>query len=117
LERHDGFILRHFQSFGLVEGGFGSLAAIMATPAIAPGIQQSRFFVMYRDKFQPADAMLPIIHDDLVRACVLNAQLNHLDLTPVVMHGYGHEWPSAYADLFGKWVRGEKPPELERNKR
>lgn len=116
LERHDEFILQHFQSFALVEGGFGSVAAVLATPVTASRIAQSRFFVMYGDKFTPEYATLPIIHDDLVRACVLNAQVNHLDLTPVVMHGYGHEWPPKYGDLLGKWVRGEKLPEPTKEK-
>jgi predicted esterase len=114
LERHDEFILQHFQSLGLVEGGFGSLAASTAGPVIAPAVQHSRIFVMYGDKFSPEYADLPVIHDDLVRACLLNARTSHLDLTSVVMHGYGHEWPPEYAPLLAKWVRGEKLPLLEK---
>lgn len=117
LERHDEFILQNFQSFALVEGGFGSFAASTAIPVITPRLKQSRIFVMYGDKFSPEYATLPVIHENLVRACALNAQSNHLDLTSVVMHGYGHEWPPQYADLLGKWVHGEKLPELEKDKR
>jgi predicted esterase len=112
MERHDEFILQHFQSFYLVEGGFGSLAASLAVPVIAPGLEQSRVLVLYGDKFSPKYAALPVIHDHLVHACDMYANQNHFDFTSVVMHGYGHELPPKYCELLAKWIRSEKLPEV-----
>jgi hypothetical protein len=116
LERQDEFIIQHFRSFYLLEGGFGSLAASVATPDIPPVLRQSRILILYGDKFPPEYTNGSTVHDYLARACALNAKQNHFDLTSVVMHGYGHELPPEYADLLGKWVRGEKLPEFEKNK-
>jgi hypothetical protein len=112
LDRQDEFILRHFRSFELVEGGFGSLAATVGIPVMSPALKKSRILVVYGDKFAPEYATVPLVHDLLVRGCAANAAMLHFDLMPVIMHGYGHEWPPECGDLIGKWVRGEKLPEI-----
>jgi hypothetical protein len=117
LARRDKFILEHFQSFYLIEGGFGSFAASAATSEVLPELKRSRFLFMYGDHPNPGD--VPdgwMMHDYLARACVLNAKQNHYNLTSVIMHGYGHELPSEYKVLLGDWVRGEKLPPLEINR-
>lgn len=113
LARRDKFILEHFQSFYLVEGGFGSFAASAATSEVLPELKRSRFLLMYGDHPNPGDDPDGwMMHDYLARACVVNAKQNHYNLTSVVMHGYGHECPPNYTELIGKWVRGETLPEL-----
>jgi predicted esterase len=114
LARRDEFTLQHFRSFYLIEGGFGSLAACMAIPGVAPALRQSRILLMYGDQPLPDDDPTRIVHDHLARACALRAKQDHFDLTSIVMRGYGHELPPKYDDLLGVWVRGEKLPESEK---
>jgi hypothetical protein len=111
LARQDSFLLQHFQSFYLIEGGFGSLAASVAAPGVAPSLKGSRILLMYGDTPLPGhDPTLSQMYEHLGRACVLSAQRNHLDLSLVVMRGFGHELPPKYDDVLGMWVRGEELP-------
>ncbi len=111
LARRDGFILQHFQSFYLIEGGFGSLAACVAMPGVAPALKQSRILLMYGDQPLPDDDPTRIVNDHLARACALRAKQNHFDLTSVVMRGYGHRLPTEYEHVLEAWIRGERLPE------
>jgi hypothetical protein len=117
LARQDDFLLQHFRSFYLIEGGFGPFAASVATPAVSPALKRSRFLLMYGDTFLSADdADGAKMHDHLARACVLSAKLNHIDLTSIVMKGFGHELPPEYNAWLGRWVRGEEVPETTKEK-
>ena len=49
----------------------------------------------------------------LGRALESSAREFHLDLTSVVMHGYGHALPPKYELLLRKWVRAEKLPNIQ----
>lgn len=109
LARRDKFIFDHFQSFYLCEGGFGSFAASAATSEILPALKQCRVLLLYGDHPNPGDDPDGWkLHDYLARACVVNAKQNHYNLTTVVMHGHGHEYPPEYTALTGSWVRGEE---------
>ena len=108
LARRDPFILQHFRSFYLVEGGFGSLAACVVMPGVDTALKQSRILLMYGDKPMPDDDPVRIVNDHLARACALNAKHFHFDLTSVVMQGYGHELPTEYEQVLKAWIRDEK---------
>jgi hypothetical protein len=115
LARRDKFIFEHFQSFFLVEGGFGSFAATAATSEVVPELKKSRVLLLYGDHSNPGDDPDGwMLHDYLARACVVNAKQNHYNLTSVVMRGYGHAYPPQYTALTGSWVRGEPLPEIEK---
>jgi hypothetical protein len=62
---------------------------------------------MYGDTNDPDVSQM---NEHLGRACVLSAKRNHLDLSLVVMRGFGHELPPKYDDVLGMWVRGEELP-------
>jgi hypothetical protein len=109
LARRDKFIFEHFQSFFLVEGGFGYFAATAANSEVVPELKRSRVLLLYGDHPNPGDPPDGwMLHDYLARACVVNAKQNHYNLTSIVMHGHGHDYPPKYTELTGKWVRGEE---------
>jgi predicted esterase len=112
LARSDPFLLKHFQSFYLIEGGFGALAASVTNPDVAPALKGSRFLLMYGDtRLADDDPTYSEMHYHLGRACVLSAQRARVDLTLLVMRGYGHELPPKYELCLKAWVRGEKIPD------
>ena len=114
LLNRDEFILKHFQAFFLIEGGFGSLAACVANPGTDSALKGSRILLMYGDVPLPDDDPTRIVNDHLARACALRAKQNHLDFTSVVMRGYGHELPTEYEHVLEAWIRGDKLPTQEK---
>jgi predicted esterase len=101
LAAHDEFILRHFQAFYFIEGGFGPLAAnVLQTPAM----RHCRFLLFREDR--PEAEPEPKAHLSLALEYV--AQKHHVDFTSIVMKGFGHELPSEYLSLLGQWIRGER---------
>jgi len=115
LARRDEFTLQHFRSFYLIEGGFGSIAASLSVPDVAPELRGSRVLLMYGDKpLSGQDPTYSTMFESLGRACVLSAKRKHFDLTLVAMQGYGHELPPKYDGILGMWVRGEQLPESEK---
>jgi predicted esterase len=114
LAHSDAFLLKHFQSFYLIEGGIGALTASVTNPDVAPALKGSRILLMYGDKpLAGDDPTYSQMYHHLGRACVLSAKRANLDLTLLVMHGYGHELPSKYEPSLKAWIRGEKLPEFE----
>jgi hypothetical protein len=113
LAGRDEFILKHFRSFYLLEGGFGPLAAhVLGSPTMKP----NRFLIMRGDQPDKNPKYLPYFNalDHLAQALEYSAQEQHLDFTYIVMKGYGHELAPKYRALLGQWVRGEKLLESEK---
>jgi predicted esterase len=107
LAGHDKFILDHFRAFYFVEGGFGPLSANVF---LDPAMSHCRFLLLHGDR--PEAEPEPKMH--LARALEYVAHEQHVDLTSVVMRGYGHELPSEYLNLLGEWVRGESLSAIHR---
>jgi len=103
LAGHDEFILRHFRAFYFVEGGFGPLAAHVLQH---PVVRRCRFLLMCGDR--PEAKPEPKMH--LARALESLAREHEVNLTAIVMKGYGHELPSEYLQQLGRWIRGERLP-------
>jgi len=107
LAGQDEFILEHFDSFFLIEGGFGPLAAnILQKPAM----KRSRFLVLRGDAPEDEHPGVREANDYLARALESAAREFHLDFTSLVMRGTGHALPPKYEALLGTWARGEAPP-------
>jgi predicted esterase len=107
LAGHDKFILGHFRAFCFIEGGFGPLSAHVFQD---PAMKHCRFLLLRGDR--PEAEPEPKTH--LASALEYVAHEQHVDLTSVVMRGYGHELPSEYLNLLGQWVRGEHLSDIER---
>jgi predicted esterase len=104
LAGQDEFILRHFDSFFLIEGGFGPLAAnILQKPAM----KHCRFLVLRGDAPEDEHPGVRESNEYLARALESAAREYRLDFTSVVMRGAGHALPPKYEDLLGKWARRE----------
>jgi hypothetical protein len=114
LAGRDKFILQHFRSFYLLEGGFGPLATnILRLPTMKP----YRFLIMRGDQpddDQPKSKAEREHNLLLARAVELEGQAQSLDFTSLVMKGFGHELPLKYRAVLGCWVRGEKVLEAEK---
>lgn len=108
LAGQDEFTLRHFRAFYFVDGGFGPLAAnVLQKPALQP----CRFLLLRGDHPPGAAARKAFVHQ--ARAVEYWAKEYRLDVSSLVMHGYGHELPPGYATLIGCWTRREPLPEVE----
>jgi predicted esterase len=110
----DEFILRHFQAFYLVEGGFGFLATNVLQK---PSLKHYRFLVLRGDQLDDDQPRSKVAREDitlLARALELQAAQHSLDFTSIVMHGYAHEFPPKYMAIAGQWIRGEKLPSTEK---
>ena len=106
----DEFILRHFQAFYLVEGGFGPLAANVLRK---PAVKHCRFLLLRGDKAdddQPVSKAEREHNTHLALALEYEAQVKHLDLTSIIMVGFGHEFTPKYMTFAGRWIRGEMDP-------
>lgn len=115
LAGQDKFILRHFQAFYLVEGGFAILAATNVLQK--PSLKHYRFLILHGD--QPGDDQprSKLAREDITRhagALEVQAAEHSLDFTSVVMHGYAHAFPPEYMAIAGQWIRGEKLPSTEK---
>jgi hypothetical protein len=104
LARQDKFILDHFTSYYLIEGGFGYSSASFYPEPLAV-FSHCRFLFLYGD--QPSDEQSTKIHDYLARAQEISANQNHIACARVVMEGIGHSLPPNYQDFLGRWIRGE----------
>ena len=110
LAGQDEFILRHFDSFFLIEGGFGPLGAnILQKPAL----KRCRFLVLRGDAPEDEHPGVRESNDYLARALESAAREFHLDFTSVVMRGAGHALPPKYEVLLGQWARREMLPALD----
>jgi hypothetical protein len=101
------FILEHFRSFFFVEGA-SPLAANVLQKLL---MKRNRFLVLYGDGLKDVAT-----HEALVLVCqslAYAAQERQLDFTSIVMRGAGHEMPSKYAAMIGRWARGEPLPESD----
>jgi len=108
LAGQDEFILRNFRSFFFVEGASPLAANVLQKLAM----KRNRFLVLFGDqsKGEPVREALILVS----RSLEYSAQERQLDFTSIVMRGAGHEMPPKYAAQIGRWVRGEKFPELEK---
>jgi predicted esterase len=105
LAGQDEFILRHFDSFFLIEGGFGPLNAnILQKPAI----KRCRFLILRGDAPEDEHPGVRESNEYQARALESAAREFHLDFTSVVMRGAGHALPPNYEILLGQWSQGEK---------
>ncbi len=105
LAGQDEFILQHFESFFLIEGGFGPLNAnILQKPAM----KRRRFLVLRGDAPEDEHPGVREANEYLAHALESAAGEFHLDLTSVVMRGAGHALPPKYEILLGEWARGER---------
>lgn len=104
----DEFILSHFRTFYLVEGGVGPLAGNVLHKA---PMKRCRFLLLNGDQVKDKSRDEP--SRQFASGVVLVAQKHNLDLTSIAMRGYGHELPAPYMKLVGNWIRGEKLPEVE----
>src|SRR6185436_15748935 len=110
LAGQDEFILQHFHSFFLIEGGFGPLGANILQK---PVMKRCRFLVLRGDAPEDEHPGVRESNDYLARALESVARELHLDFTSVVMRDTGHALPPKYEVLLGKWARGERLPALE----
>ena|ERR1051326_286066 len=107
LAGQDEFILKHFDSFFLIEGGFGPLTANILQK---PSMKRCRFLVLRGDAPEDEHPGVRESNDYLARSLESAAREFQLDFTSVLMQGTGHALPTKYGILLGKWVRGEKLP-------
>jgi hypothetical protein len=103
LAGQDKFILDHFTSFYLIEGGFGYSAAAFY-PAPLAAFHHCRFLLLYGD--QPSEEQSTKIHDYLANAQEISANQHHVSFTRVLMEGVGHDVPPKYQAFLGQWIRG-----------
>jgi hypothetical protein len=108
LAGQDKFILDNFRSFFFVEGASPLAANVLQKFSM----KRNRFLVLFGDqsKGQPVREALILVS----RSLEYSAEERQLDFTSIVMRGAGHELPMKYAELIGRWVRGEAMPELEK---
>jgi len=112
LAGQDAFILQHFDSFFVIEGGFGALSANILQKS---AMKRCRFLVLRGDLPEDEHPGVREANDYLARALESAAREYRLDFTSVVMRGTGHALPPKYEILLGKWARGETLPVLEGN--
>jgi hypothetical protein len=108
----DEFLLQHFTSFVLLEGGIG--LALNPTALSDPAMKGHRFLVLFgdHDKNPETQAQREKFSAPILALIEQQAKAAQLDLTSIIMTGYGHEQPPEYLKLIGAWTRGEKLPEL-----
>jgi len=111
LAARDPFILEHFTSFCLFEGG---MALAMDSSALDnPTLKTCRYILFMGDtdqdpklRFQRHVFAMPMIHKIQQRAAA-----RKIDFTLVVMNGYGNAMPPEYQKVLSQWVRGEMTPQ------
>jgi hypothetical protein len=112
LAAKDQFIIDHFRSYCLCEGGVA--LALNPTALEQPGLKGCRFIAMFGDHDSAPGMQVErvLITEPLLGAMTSEAEKLHLDFTRITMRGYGHEAPPAYEKLLGCWIRGEKLPDI-----
>lgn len=103
LEGGDEFTLAHFDRFYFIEGGVRQLTAETLR---RPDLQKARLLVMLGDRGRGPEIMSKL--GDFVST----AKAAEVDLTRVMMRGYGHEWPLDYKKLLPLWLRAQPFPEI-----
>lgn len=112
----DEFLLRHFQAFYIVEGGFGPLAA---NALRKPTLRHCRFLMLRADQAdddKPKGKAEREHNTHLALALEYEAQEFDLDFTSIIMRGCGHDFPPKYMAIAGQWIRGEKLASTESNR-
>ena len=110
LGREDPFILEHFHSFGMVEGG------IPLVRTIPPELKNHRFLYLFGEgnaeeaKNDPMLAMLRPFAIGYIKDFVKSAAAADADVTLVMMTNTGHAFPPVYRELFRNWAQGGKIP-------
>ncbi len=102
IAEQDPFIMDHFQAFYMWDGGLFIPKDSLAKPAL----KGKRLLMLYGD--QPANEFGRMFFLTLEGCIDKEAKAQKIDLTSIVMKGHGHEMPDKYAELLGKWTRGEK---------
>jgi len=109
----DDFILKHFTSFVLLEGGIGF--ALNPTVLQDPAMKGHRFILLLGDtqKDPLQQGLRTLFLEPKIQMLEQQAKDAQIDLTSVVMRGHGHEQPAEYLKVIGAWARGEKLPEVQ----
>jgi len=106
----DEFILRHFSGFVLLEGGIGF--ALNPTVLQDAAMKGHRFILLLGDtqKDPLQQGLRTMFLGPKIQELEKQAKEAQIDLTSVIMRGYGHEQPPEYLKQIGIWTRGEKLP-------
>jgi hypothetical protein len=104
----DEFTLRHFQAFYFAEGG----APLAANALQKNSLRRLRFLYLRSDRAGslPGTEGWPCISQAIEHF----AKAQTLDFTTIVMRDTGHDFPPKYMALTGRWIRGERPPLIEK---
>jgi len=105
----DEFIMSHFESFVIWEGGIGLVTNPLG-PEDVPALRNHRFLFLMGD--QPGSAAAEESAKRWLEALVQGMKKQKIDCSLVVMVGYGHAMPKEYGKLVGNWVRGEPLPAI-----
>lgn len=101
LSRADPFLLKHFESFYMLEGGSRNLTVEVLQK---PELRSHRFISIMGDRGRTARNGLPF------ERVAEEARAAGVDYLSVSMRGYGHEMPNDYLRLIGNWSRREPLP-------
>lgn len=102
LAGQDKFLMEHFQSFFLWEGGIFVPKEMFGKPVMKP----LRLILIYGD--QPVDDPARLMYMNIAGAMEQEARKQKLDFTSLVMKGHGHDMPDQYSKILAKWIKGNQ---------
>lgn len=109
LGKKDPFILEHFHSFVLAEGG--DPMGVNGKHGLTPEFKNHRFLILWGEGSEkemtndPTLAALRPYAIKIVKDLVESAVARDLDFTLVMMRNTGHAFPSEYRALVKEWAR------------
>ena len=103
----DEFIMKHFTSYILLEGGGG----LLTNPEVLqdPAAKDFRILLLFGDQTDIPNRKKT---KQSIETAVQQCKARGMDCTFIVMTGYGHETPPEYLKLIGNWIRGEALPQI-----
>jgi len=110
----DAFILAHFHSFAMVEGG--NALVIQGKDGLTPELKSHRYLFLYGEGSdaekakQPQLAAYRPIVMEILKQYVQDAQALGFDVTLVTMPNTGHDFPPQYRSEVKQWVLTGKVP-------
>jgi predicted esterase len=108
LAHADECILSRFDHFYFIDGGFGPLAAnCMQMKALA----SKRFLLLHGDALEKDGASRSF--SDLAVVLEKSGRRSGRDVITLPMRGYGHQNPTEYLEIIGRWLAGEDIRSIE----